>query len=62
MSSLSMTLLVILRIGIGWHCLYEGLAKLFDPRRSSANFLLGSSWIFSGFFSSLALDAGSMYF
>jgi len=53
-----MTLLVVLRIGIGWHCLYEGLAKLFEPGWSSANFLLGSRWIFSGFFKSLASDPG----
>jgi uncharacterized membrane protein YphA (DoxX/SURF4 family) len=53
-SNLSMTLLVLLRVGIGWHCLYEGLAKLFEPGWTSANYLMGSRWIFSGFFRALA--------
>jgi uncharacterized membrane protein YphA (DoxX/SURF4 family) len=43
-------ILVVLRIAIGWHFLYEGLAKLFVPDWSSYNFLLSSRWIFSGFF------------
>jgi uncharacterized membrane protein YphA (DoxX/SURF4 family) len=43
-------ILVVLRIAIGWHFLYEGLAKLFVPDWSSYNFLLNSRWIFSGFF------------
>lgn len=55
-SNLSMTLLVILRVGIGWHFLYEGLAKLFEPGWTSANYLIGSRWIFSGIFSALALN------
>ncbi len=57
-SNISMALLVVLRVGIGWHCLYEGLAKLFEPGWTSANFLLGSRWIFSGFFNALASDPG----
>ncbi len=57
-TNLSMTLLVLLRIGIGWHCLYEGLAKLFEPGWTSANYLMGSRWIFSGFFSSIASNPG----
>ncbi len=43
-------ILVILRIAIGWHFLYEGLAKLFVSGWSSYNFLINSRWIFSGFF------------
>jgi uncharacterized membrane protein YphA (DoxX/SURF4 family) len=42
--------LVVIRIAIGWHFLYEGLAKLFVPGWSSYNFLLNARWIFSGFF------------
>lgn len=42
--------LVVLRIAIGWHFLYEGLAKLFVADWSSYNFLLNSRWILSGFF------------
>lgn len=42
--------LTVLRIVIGWHFLYEGLAKLFTPGWTSADFLMLSNWIFSGFF------------
>tara|TARA_S200000501_G_scaffold226938_1_gene212794 strand:- start:27 stop:539 length:513 start_codon:yes stop_codon:yes gene_type:complete len=40
--------LVALRVLIGWHILYEGIAKLVSPYWSSAGFLLDSKWIFSG--------------
>lgn len=43
-------ILIVLRIAIGWHFLYEGLAKLFAPGWSSYSFLMNSRWIFSGFF------------
>ena len=40
--------LVALRVLIGWHFLYEGIAKLLNPYWSSAAFLLDAKWIFSG--------------
>tara|TARA_B100000686_G_scaffold299681_1_gene333659 strand:+ start:219 stop:680 length:462 start_codon:yes stop_codon:yes gene_type:complete len=40
--------LVILRVLIGWHILYEGVSKLISPYWSSAAYLLDSKWIFSG--------------
>ena len=40
--------LVILRVLIGWHLLYEGIAKLLMPNWSSAGFLSESQWIMSG--------------
>ncbi len=40
--------LVILRVIIGWHILYEGVSKLINPYWSSAAYLLDSKWIFSG--------------
>ena len=40
----------VLRIVIGWHFLYEGIAKLFNPGWSSASYLMESKWLFSGFF------------
>lgn len=43
-------LFTILRIVIGWHFLYEGIAKLFNPNWSSAAYLMESKWLFSGFF------------
>ena len=33
---------------IGWHLLYEGIAKIMNPFWSSAAFLLDAKWIFSG--------------
>ncbi|RLE01325.1 MAG: DoxX subfamily [Candidatus Aminicenantes bacterium] len=46
-------LLTFLRVLIGWHFLYEGLAKLFNPYWSSADYLMQSKWIFSGLFKAL---------
>ena len=40
--------LVVLRVLIGWHFLYEGISKLINPYWSSAAYLLDSKWIFSG--------------
>ncbi len=42
--------LVLLRMGIGWHILYEGLVKLLSPGWTSAPFLADSRWLFSGVF------------
>lgn len=47
-------LLVVLRVLIGWHFLYEGLAKLVNPDWSSIGFLLDSEGFLASFFSSLA--------
>ncbi len=46
--------LVLLRIFIGWHLLYEGIAKMLIPDWTSAGYLENSRWIFSGLFHSLA--------
>jgi uncharacterized membrane protein YphA (DoxX/SURF4 family) len=40
----------LLRIVIGWHFLYEGISKLFNPGWSSTAYLMESKWLFSGFF------------
>lgn len=49
-----LTLLVTLRVLIGWHFLYEGIAKVVNPDWSSAAFLLDSQGFLSSFFVSLA--------
>jgi thiosulfate dehydrogenase [quinone] large subunit len=46
--------LLILRVLIGWHFLYEGISKLLNPYWSSGGFLAESKWIFSGIFTSFA--------
>ena len=49
LSKFQLSSLVLLRILIGWHMLYEGLAKLLMPNWTSASFLRESQWILSGF-------------
>lgn len=41
--------LIALRLLVGWHILYEGIAKLLNPQWSSLGFLQESQWIMSGF-------------
>jgi thiosulfate dehydrogenase (quinone) large subunit len=38
------TALVTLRMLVGWHFCYEGLAKLLNPYWTSAGYLAGSEW------------------
>lgn len=52
------SLLVILRIMIGWHFLYEGIIKILNPGWSSIAYLLDSEGLFSGLFESMAANAG----
>jgi thiosulfate dehydrogenase [quinone] large subunit len=43
-SGFQTTTLVVLRMLIGWHFCYEGLAKLLNPYWTSAGYLAGSQW------------------
>src|SRR5512147_2453807 len=43
-------LLVLLRIAIGWHFLYEGHAKFVSGSWTSAGYLDASRWVFGGAF------------
>ncbi len=47
-SKLQFYTLVLLRVAIGWHLLYEGIVKLLSPGWSSSGFLGESQWILSG--------------
>ncbi len=49
-------MLVLLRIFIGWHFMYEGLAKLTNPYWTSAGYLAESEWWFSGIFQGIAAN------
>lgn len=49
--------LVTLRMLVGWHLCYEGLAKLLDPYWSSAGYLGASQWWFREVFVWLAANA-----
>ncbi len=52
--------LVTLRMLVGWHFLYEGIAKLTTPGWTAAGYLQASEGWFSGFFGALALSPGAM--
>lgn len=51
-------ILVLLRLFVGWHFLYEGVVKLFQPAWSAKTFLLTSDGVLRPFFVWLA--EGSM--
>ena len=50
--------LVILRVAIGWHFLYEGIVKLMNPNWSSLGYLMDSKGLFEGMFHAMAGNAG----
>ncbi len=55
-SSYQLTALVILRMMIGWHLLYEGISKAVNPYWSSAGYLMDSKWIFASWFQSIVAN------
>ena len=57
-----LTALVILRVGIGWHFLYEGIVKIINPYWSSAGFLLETKGIFKGLATSIVASPGALSF
>lgn len=50
--------LTVLRIAIGWHFLYEGLAKLFTPEWSAYSYLVNSTGPFSGLYQWMVSSEG----
>jgi thiosulfate dehydrogenase [quinone] large subunit len=55
-SGVQMTAIVIMRVLIGWHFLYEGLAKLTAPSWSASGYLLQSRGPFADFFRGIAAN------
>ena len=51
-----LTILTILRVAIGWHFLYEGLVKLFDPGWTAAGYLESATGPMAGFYQALAAN------
>jgi thiosulfate dehydrogenase (quinone) large subunit len=47
-------MLVALRVAIGWHLMYEGLVKIFQPHWSAYGYLMDSKGLFSDLFHNLA--------
>ncbi len=56
LSSTQLTLLVLLRLSIGWHFFYEGLIKLLNPGWTSVGYLMDSKGFMNEFFQSLAAN------
>lgn len=51
-----LTLLVALRVAIGWHLMYEGIVKLMQSEWSSYAYLMDSKGWFSEFFQNMAAN------
>jgi len=52
--------LVILRIIVGWHFLYEGIVKLMDPNWSAESYLANTRGFLSGIFQAIASQPAVM--
>lgn len=50
MSSTQLTILVVTRVLIGWHFLYEGVSKIANPNWSAYAYLIDSKGPLEGFF------------
>ena len=50
LSRSAMIAITVLRVIVGWHCLYEGIAKLTSPSWSAAGYMKVSRGPFAGFF------------
>lgn len=48
--------LILLRVIIGWHFLYEGVAKIFNPYWTSAPYLVEAKWLLADFFMSIVAN------
>ena len=49
--------LIILRLFIGWHLLYEGVLKMYDPSWTAKGFLMSANGPFKGLFTALASES-----
>ncbi len=56
LTKMQVTFLVILRILIGWHFLFEGLTKLFNPGWTSMGYLMDSGGFMAGVFQWMATN------
>ena len=60
LTSAQMTTVVVLRVLIGWHFLYEGLSKLTAESWSASGYLLQSRGPLEGFFKGIAANPGML--
>lgn len=57
LSTRQLNVLVLLRIFIGWHFLYEGVIKFYNPSWTAKGYLLSAEGIFKPIFGMLAKDS-----
>ncbi len=50
--------LVAMRVAIGWHLIYEGIVKIFQPSWSSYAYLMDAKGPLGGFFQNMAANPG----
>ena len=55
-----LTVLVVLRVMISWHFIYEGIVKVLNPYWSSDGYLLESMGILSGLATSIVASPTSL--
>lgn len=59
-SRMQLITLIVLRVIIGYHFLFLGLEKLFNPSWTAAGFLLQANGLFAGFYHSMAANTSAM--
>ncbi|MCK5775757.1 MAG: DoxX family membrane protein [Bacteroidales bacterium] len=60
-STSQLTGLVLLRVAIGWHFLYEGIIKIINPNWSSFGYLMDSKGFMENFFHAIAQQEQILY-
>ena len=60
LSKAQLSWLVVLRIFIGWHFLYEGMVKVLNPNWTATAYLMDSQGMFRSMFNNMAANAGLM--
>lgn len=60
LSKVQLSWLVVLRIFIGWHFLYEGMVKVLNPNWTATAYLMDSQGMFRSMFNNMASNAGLM--
>ena len=61
LTGLQLSVLVILRVAIGWIILYEGIGRAMNSSWSLTGYLSGSRGVFAGYFTSLTTHSNLMY-
>ena len=59
-SKAQLTWLVVLRVAIGWHFLFEGLVKISNPNWTSYLYLMDSKGVFENVFKAMAENQQSL--